>query len=233
MGVSDAMHSGDIVKRLERLERKQQEMGSARRMENASVGNGGIRLTGSSLTVTDDLGGQVVVQLGILDDGTQGLQIVDPDTGAPVDLHTIAFGLRSDRADRSGELTRGTDPGQLEWRDLPGNSGVGPSVTVRVGRTGRMRVSIAARMGCRSSGDPNTCSAAMGFEIDGPEQFSAFYWGYLELIAHDSANVVATLGRPYEVSGLEPGLYTVTAKYAAGYASVARFTNRYIDVQPY
>lgn len=233
MTVGDAMHRGDPIRRIEQLERQMRELGGARRGPNTSIGEGGIRLTGSRVTVTDELGAQELVRLGILDDGSQGLEIVDPDRGVPVALHTLAFGQRVDIKGSHGTLTQPTTGSQFQ--DLPSPAGVGPQVTVRVGGSGQMRVTIAARVTVEAY-DPEVpirSSAIMGFELVGPSGRPASQWPKLELHAANSAQIIATLARPYLVGGLTPGLYTATCKYMAGYNTIAEWGDRYIDIQPY
>jgi|GEM_PF-5429829 len=60
MPVSDAMHQGDLVRRIEKLERLVRELSSARGLESSSIGEGGLRLIeGGALTVD---GGNIIVR---------------------------------------------------------------------------------------------------------------------------------------------------------------------------
>lgn len=93
--IGDAAFSpGDILRRLRRLEGLVRELIAGRRLENASVGAGGITFRGEGgITLTD--GGGVV----ITDNGT--LRLVDHDGTAVVDIGPDTTGHPSFRLRRS------------------------------------------------------------------------------------------------------------------------------------
>jgi hypothetical protein len=220
--ISDMMFDGDLVRRIEKLERRLTEVTSGRRLEDAAVGARGIRMVGSSLTVVDPTIGQVVVRLGILDDGTTGLVIVDPDTGREVSLSQLAFGMKSDDVTGSG------DPG-TDWDDLSGS--FGPQVTVRVGDSKQLRVSLGATF-AGTDADATNSVIEMGFELSGAETLEPGVYGRVirsTIAGFDSYSV----GREFVLNGVGPGLVTVTAKYRLnGATPAARTYGRTLSAQP-
>lgn len=213
------MFSGDLVRRIETLERRLQELQSGRRLEDAAVGARGLRLIGSSLKAIDPDTTEEVLRLGILEDGNVGLVLVDPDTGREVSLSTLAFGLQADYVGSSADTSGGT------WEDL---DPPGPSVTVRVGNSRKMTVTVGADMDNLST--PTKVHQVMSFEISGPEDIPP-------AMGNGAHNETAEFGRNTStktrvVENLDPGIYTVTAKYIA-FGGTGMFTARTMVVQPY
>lgn len=225
MPLSDAMFQGDLVRRVSELERQLREVTSGRRLEDASVGARGIRMVGSSLTVVDPVIGQVVVRLGILEDGTTGLTIVDPDTGREVSLSTLAFGMQSDTRDTSGSPPVSTD---ASYTDIPGS--FGPQCTVRVGNSQMLRVALGANFAGTDASATNAI-ISMSFALSGAMTRNANDMNSIRsvILGFDSFSV----GREFVLKDVNPGLVTVTAKYRLGGATpAARVYGRTLTVQP-
>ncbi|MGH8880058.1 MAG: hypothetical protein ACRD0P_22355 [Stackebrandtia sp.] len=222
MPLSDAMFSGDLVRRIESLERQLREITSGRRLEDASVGARGIRMVGSSLTVVDPVIGQTVVRLGIDPaTGDVGLVITDPDTGRNVSLSTIAFGMRTD-------VIEGSDiPSTSRYDDM---SPVGPRVTVRVGSTRTVRVNLGATF----AGTDSTATrsvALMGFALSGAMERGATDHNAISVNIDGFES--ASVGREFVMEDINPGLVTITAKYKASAGAAIRIYNRTLSAQPY
>lgn len=119
MAVGDIMHRGDLLRQVEAIRRQLQELMGGRRLENSSIGAGGIRLIdGGSLTIS---GGSLRMNSA---DGSVGLLYFgDSSNGGRTWLFSfpdgeVAFGLIGNRGagywggrDNSGNLIMSNDAG--------------------------------------------------------------------------------------------------------------------------
>jgi len=197
------------------------------------VGSGGnISITDGSLDVTDS-NGQKQVEAGLLDDGTYGLAAVNPE-GDFVKLSALAFGPRGVLVSTSGSTTN------LNYVDI---DGLGPSVEVEIGPTGRVIVAVGAEIISRTANGftLNTGGGYMSFAYTGPSSGSAIdARAYSNVLRYDLVSGTSDVSYDSEVGGtrmsildnLTPGTYTFTAKYKSA-GGTAEFDERTIIVFPF
>ncbi|MGH3878074.1 MAG: hypothetical protein ACRDSK_13675 [Actinophytocola sp.] len=224
-----AHHPGDVMRRLQELERAFREMAASRRLENASIGAGGVRLhSGGSLTVdpggtvkvgnititkdsliVTDSSGATVLQLGLLSNGQYGLAAIDPVVGGLVEMAALAFRQSTVQiAAREGRTS--TSFGDLTT--------VGPTVSgIEVGSTGKMVVELGTRMFFGTFSAGVVVGGLMSFQVSGPTSLSPSVNRSVEASLIESAGQFG-VGRQFLVTGLSPGTYSVTAKYASSTA---------------
>ncbi len=96
MAVGDAAFSqGDIMRRLAMLEDEVRQLRAARRLESATIGDGGLRIKGGTITVQND--GSIVVEDGgdIIMQGNGRLLMTSPDDVDLVDIGPDATGRQA------------------------------------------------------------------------------------------------------------------------------------------
>lgn len=224
MGViSDpAVPKGDLIRRVTELEQQVKQLLTARRLEAASIGRGGLRLhSGGSLLVDD--GGDIRVaggRLEAVDGDGDGVFVVDSTEPSifmrqelitQLSLAILADRLHSDSIPLSGGTV--TDPG------LSYIAADGPSLTdVEVSQTGTLLLLITARIQCQIN-QPTGVSAQgwMSYRITGATTVEP---GDDEALAHEfsgpAADVIASTvqaTRLVLVEGLNPGSHTIAARY--------------------
>lgn len=213
--ISDQAPPGQdyLLRRLRDLERQVRELQAGRRLEAATI-------RGGSLKVLDDQG-QLQIQLGLLPDGTYGLAAVDAD-GKLVTLAGLAFGLRADTDPAQGSRTAS------DFGDLTG-AAVGPAVNVTIGSTGRCIVIL----GCKMSYGDAFAGGLMGYTISGATTRTATVDESMES-SITAENQVFSASKAFLVEGLNPGVNTITAKYASAANGVAAlFESRHLIAMPY
>lgn len=109
---------------------------------------------------------------------------------------------------------------------------VGPVVTVSIGKRGRCFVTV----GCAIQ-FANSTGGQMGFDIAGPTNVAAsgnFTWAVIETTSTGTVGGTINGTARYLITGLAPGDYTFTAKYATIGGGTCSFGgNRTIIVEPF
>jgi hypothetical protein len=199
-----------LLRKIADLERQVRELASARRLEAATIGAGGLTIAGGAIRILDDTG-TLVVQAGLLPDGTYGLAAVNP-AGALVALSTLAFGIQAATVPEiemteSQTFTDLTTPGPA-LPDVPiGTAGrclvvlssLFQEFAIDIVRGGHMSVEIS---GATDRAPSSLTGLRIGHTNDGVVSGSA-----------SSNNMLARMSAVDLVEGLNPGLHTFTAKY--------------------
>lgn len=108
----------------------------------------------------------------------------------------------------------------------------GPSRTVEVGPTGRLKVTLGAQLSVLDGTVGTSGAADMSFEMTGPTPVAADSKRALILSVPDDLGIRLQASRSVTVTGLAPGTYTVTCKYRVQGVGQARFSARSLDVMP-
>lgn len=246
-----AASRGDLMARLDALERQVAALRTGRRLPNASVGQGGIRVHaggsvrvhgGGSVQVED--GGDIVVQGGsLLAQDEAGERVFEVDTdpaeifmrpelvqdvvGAILDTPAgsrLIRGLIGNAIHVDSVLTQETTS-STSFTDL---ATVGPQVTAPVSSTGRALVEF----GCVLTTDQSNDHVSMSFEVSGatnqaPSGFRAVQLSFVEAVVQSTSMAVM-------VEGLAEGANTFTAKYTVtNIGATGFFGNRWMIVTPY
>lgn len=219
---AEAFSPGDLMRRVANLEREVRALQTARRLEAATIGAGGVRVTGGGSIFLDggnvditegallvrNADGQVVAALGKLPDGTYGVAAIDTTTGALVALSTLAFGIRS--VTNGGLGTRNN----INYGDLTGLP-VGPTVPdVPIGTSRRAIVMLTAQTLVTDNAGR---SGLMSFEVSGATTLAADD-GRAHIVdiggTTGGQNISPRQTAAILVDGLlTPGLNTFTAKF--------------------
>lgn len=181
-----------IMRRLADLERQVRELTAGRRMEAATIKGGSLRIIDNT--------GQLQVVVGLLPDGTYGLAAVDP-AGRMVKMSALAFGPKAANVSADAFITSTVFANST--------SPIGPTVTdVVVGDTGRCLVTLTASM------DVADDSLLMAPEISGPTFVPASDANALRFANRALTQSIGPgISRVLLIEGLDPGTYTMTAKY--------------------
>lgn len=207
-----------LIRRITDLERQIRELVAGRRLEAASIGAGGITITGGSIRILDD-NGDLVVQIGKLADGTYGLAAVN-GAGAAVKLSALAFGPAAATVSADAFITSTT------FADA---SPPGPVLTnVVIGDTGRCIIMLSA------AADVADEACFMGVEIDGPTPFPADQaWSYRISNRNLTQSIGLGASKVLLAEGLEPGTYTFRAKYRVVDGNSVNIYDRTLIVLPF
>lgn len=183
-----------------------------------------------------DLFGNTMVLIGQLDPAggfgsdNYGLAAVDPDNGNLVSLQQLAFGPDGETVTTLENRTNSS------FGDL---ATVGPTKTITVGPSGRILISIGCDCNYNTSADA-TFGGIISFEADGPSPIAVgTYQGNavsgVVVAGADTAviGVVQSISKSWFISGLAPGEYTFTMKYASAFGNLASFSDRTMWVIPY
>lgn len=194
-----------LAAQLADVERRLRALESAPRLSSASLTDGAFVVT--------DTNGVVKVRLGLLADGTYGLEQVDPMTGKTVPLSAIALGTRTDGI---GPASMTNSP---TYVDLGG-----PEVTVDVPATGNVEVILSAMLTVPAGGG----TGLVGLSVDAGAAYDV-------LVLSSAAGMESSGARVDRITGLTPGLHTLRLKYAAnvGAGLAGSFANRYLLARPY
>lgn len=145
--------------------------------------------------------------------------------GAAHDKHDETVGAADADEVLTAEVTSNTSYDNLTT--------VGPSRTVEVGATGRLKVTLGAQLQVLDVTVGTSGAADMSFELTGPTAVAADSKRALILSVPDTADdIKIQASRSVTVTGLAPGTYTVTCKYRVQGTGQARFSTRSLDVMP-
>ena len=203
MGIGEAARSqGDIAYRMKRIEDAIQDLQTARRLESASVGAGGIRVQGGRLLAQDAVGDRVF-EVTTEPPGIFMRQELISALTREILGEAIQIGTR---------IAQGTTTTENAWVDLTfgGDPDPGPQVTVDIGSSGTCLVFCAAQINVAEFG-----SGSMSFAGTGPQTITAGFFGN----AFNSVSLeTGDFSRPtctavMLIRNVQPGTYTLTAKY--------------------
>lgn len=198
------------------LDRRLRALETSPRLTSASIKDG-------TLTVRD-ADDDVRLRIGRLPDGSYGMEQLNDDGDAAVNISTLAFGMRSQQV--LDAVTK--DDSSPSFDDLAGSPG--PEVEVEVGTAGRMLVLLNCSLSALAGQQ-----ALMGFDVDGPTDVAATDSRTIGIQAAFDDTAVLNLGGHYLIEGLDPGTYTVTAKYlvTGPGGTNTTFANRVLTVIPF
>lgn len=182
------------------------------RIRFGSIEASDIIIRGGSLKITDDAG-DTVVHVGKLPDGSYGLAAIE--AGKLVKLSTLAFGIRA----ATVQAQQGT--ASQAWTNL---ATIGPRVNVTIGTSGRCVALPSCQM---LTGDRG---GKMGVEVTGATTIDPQQSGFVML---DAAGAGINAAHAILLTGLNPGVHTLTAKYAALSPSEVSFSDRNLIAIPF
>lgn len=219
-----AFSQADIMRRLERMESELRQIRTARNLQSASIGSGGLRIHSGGGIVVEGADGQGDV-FRVNSDPVE--LFLRPELIADLSAQVFAARIFTDFVQ-----TQETTTSSL-YTDL---STVGPRVTnVNISESGKAVVWIAALVEANTTTGGTAVSADMGFEVSGATSRAAGSLGQFLTQANfdqteDTSNT-ARMGVTAVVTDLNPGLHNFTAKYrrAQGTAPVP-FASRTIVV---
>lgn len=176
---------------------------------------GNLGTTPGQLTIRDTKG-NIVAEVGLLDDGTYGIAVVQ--NGVLVALSQIAFGpatagVTAFESTSSTSYTNLTTPG--------------PAVTAVIGPSGKAIVTVSTTI---IGTAPNTAAASFG--VSGASSVAASDANAVLVQVPGAAPFTFSGSRTKLLTGLTPGSNTFTMQYRVS-AGSATFGNREIVVQPY
>lgn len=212
MGViSDAVVSkGDIARRLDAIEAQLTQLRTARRLEAASIGRGGLRVKGGRLTVQDTAGDDMLRAGGDPAEFFLRLDLLEP-------LSVAVLANRITTASVAGVAsTTATSYGD------PTSGDAGPVVTGVSVLTGAALVLLDGFVRAEQV-QSGTNEAFMAFTVAGETTIAASDGrsrrAYTRLSLGGSTSVIADGGQAATtavwVTGLNPGLHTFRAVYRA------------------
>lgn len=230
-----AVSNGDLMARLREAERRIAALETARRLESASIGRGGLRIRGGILTIEDESGDDMF-RAG----GSPGEVFIRPDILGPLARAILAAGIST--AGVETQASQGNT--NNDWVDLVsiGDPSPGPEITdVEVSDSGVAIVFHGALIGCTIQGADNICDGFMSFEVSGAStrlagdvfngvriaEFSLFGGGTIFTGPYEASVATASV-----LTGLNPGMHNFLAKYqvfSVGGLS-AQFSRRWMVV---
>lgn len=229
--VSDqAVSSGDLMRRMAELERRLDTLGTARRLEAASIGTGGLRIQGGLLRVQDTAGDDMF-RAG----GDPGELFLRQDLLTPFAVAVLGDRLFSAAVGNVEQSSSGT------YTDL---ATAGPTVSGVNVITGKMLVIVSSSILLNlvnSAGMSNSPEGFVSFQVSGatsvtPSDTNAAN-RRMNLATHNGANphVInesGTYSKTVLVEGLNPGTHAVQAKYkhVGGGTADVRFGIRNLTV---
>ena len=166
--------------------------------------------TQQQLIVTDP-SGTTRVQIGLLPDGSFGLAVFDAATG-----DYMAVGFEYFASVVASETTTSTAPTDLATP--------GPSVTVPVGASGSVDVTMCALIDVPSGISPG---GIVYLFVDGVGAS-----GMPNVQAADTGGTIGSVSLSTRVSGLAAGNHVFGLKYESADGSVITFANRTLSVRP-
>jgi hypothetical protein len=181
-----------------------------------------------------DASGNTVVALGKnAATGAYTVQSISPAGAGLVELHQVSFGQGIAVVSAQESIT-----GPAVWVDL---ATIGPSVTVLVGTTGRVKVTISSyiRSDTTGTGAGATIGGEVGVALTGANVQAVDGSQVLTHIISmpggtDSITIFSLQASlTYYITGLTPGSTTFTCKYFAPSANSSTFGNRSLVVEPY
>lgn len=233
MGIGDlARSSGDVMYRLKDLERQIQDLQTARRLESASIGTGGLRVKGGRIRIQDEQGNDTLV---LSTDGLSlaGLLQVDGDIHQRVGSEFVPLAALAGGAQAATVVTEqslsgpaGTDTGYVDLTTT------GPSVTFTT-HTGKWLLLMIAQV--ETAGDKT--AGRMSYTASGAQTVAADN-ARSSLVNYAAPGGGVQSAVYTEVRTGTPGQITVQAKYrmiapAATFPGSASWANRAVIVLPY
>jgi hypothetical protein len=200
-----------IGRELRDLRRETAELRTARTLEAATIGRGGITVRGGAITVQDASGADTLATLGgsglsisaggsihVHDGGTL---TVDDAAGHSMPLSQLAFGMGADST--SGSIT----PAANAW------AAGGLSADVEV-TAGRLVVIVSCKMVVGSSGGGTPCQGSMSYDLSGPDDVGPDRGRGVHFEFNGSGmNFTGQASFVYVHTGLAAGTYTVADRY--------------------
>lgn len=219
INVDAAFSRGDVMRRIADLEAKLSAMSTARRLEAAAIGKGGLRIRGGRLTI-QDIDGDDMLRAG----GDPGEFFLRQDLLTP-----LALAVLSDRQHTAPTVTTAL-PESTTSTSFTDLTTAGPSVSGVDVVTGRALVLLGGALVANPGEAP-----VMGFEISGATSREADdFGGVLALFAGAAGDAVAlTTTAVVPVDGLNEGTHTFTAKYKSDQGGTALFNQRALTVIAY
>ncbi|NUT31522.1 MAG: hypothetical protein HOV79_00455 [Hamadaea sp.] len=151
-------------------------------------------------------------------------RLVSPNTQAALDAIN-----RLSATTKTASIATSESRSNAAFGDL---TTVGPAVEIQVRSSGRLRVTLSASLFATVSAGLGY--AYMSFDVAGPDASSASTARSI-YIGINSASVTWIDGAPsgqFDLVGLLPGIYTITAKYASGSGTQSgQFANRVLTAQ--
>lgn len=216
--ISDgAFSQGDVMRRIADLERMVANLSTSRRLESASIGQGGVSITNGAVKIydADDF---VRAQIGKLPDGSYDIAAVDP-LGQTVSLGALAFGMQSATVD-AAESTSSTTPVDLTT--------FGPTLTTTIGPSGRCLVTVSASI----SWVVGPGGGSMYWIADGANFIVASQLNALTAQSSSAGYIHSSFQVLLE--NLSPGDMVFTAQYASETSgNSCQFAHRNLTVQPF
>lgn len=208
MVASDAAFSrGDIMRRLRELEKQVERLQTARRLEAASIGAGGLRLIGGLLRI-QDTDGDDMFRAG----GDPGELFLRQDLLADVTRAIMGAAITGGRTNGVAIITASS------WAD-PNTGDAGPVLSgVNVGESGRCIVHMSAGLSQLTLNDGSVGEVQMSFKVTGVTSRSAGSTGTLSLGRGQSGtggNDIPSgfLGATALLEDLNEGVHTIRAQY--------------------
>lgn len=175
------------------------------------------------------------IQIGLLDDGTYDVAVINPSTGAIVKLSTMAFG--------STVATIGTRESTAS-NSYTALATAGPVVTATIGTSGRCIVmaSMFLEIVDPAGSAVDSAAAYMSYDVSGPTASSAidgraaaifFKYDKTGPVEDTAYEVQMGATRVSMLTGLTAGSYTFTAKYRVINSHSSFFSDRVLVVIPY
>lgn len=203
MGIGDAARNPmDLPYRIQRIEDAIRDLQTARRLEAASIGAGGLRVQGGRVLAEDSAGDRI-------------FEVTTEPAGIFMRQELISALTREilgEAIQIGTNIAQGSTTTENAWVDLDfgGSPDPGPEVTVEIGPSGRCLVFCSAWISVAEFG-----SGSMSFAGTGPESISAGFFG---TVFNSVSLEVGDFSRPtctgvMLIRDVQPGTYTLTAKY--------------------
>jgi hypothetical protein len=207
------------------LEDRIRKMESQPRAGSTSIDQG-------RLVVTDASGVQTI-QIGLLDDGSYDIGIIDPSTGKLVRLGQLAFGQR-------GVFDTGSCSTNSPTYGNPNISGsAGPTLTnVLIGDSGRAKISLFMGINYQESSPTIQAAGGASVSITGATTIAASNdhsaGDYLSITPSPTFWQRDTrVGATWLQESLNPGLHTFTVLYKSPFSNTVNFEDRSLFVEPF
>lgn len=198
-----AFSAGDVMRRLRLLKQQVTQLQTARTLESASIGRGGLRIRGGQLRI-QDIFGDDMFRAG----GDPGEVFIRDDILSPLAVAVFSDRVDSNTIDVSEFIDTDT------YDDI---ATVGPTIEEIEVLTGRLVVMPSASIGvAANSSNLFSAEAYMSYEVTGPTIVppSDERAARATLITTDQGmQIIVRSGGSFVHTGLEPGLYQVQAKY--------------------
>jgi hypothetical protein len=184
-------------------------------------------MDGNGLSIYDDSGAKIV-DLGLLDDGTNGAALIN-DSGQLTKLRDFVFGPQTGQVLTTENCSSGSPVDLATF---------GPAVNVMVGATGRVLILCSARVFNQASAGLSSAAGGSLYLIYDGANTGAFYGiaqqSHNSLVSagtiRDTVNAVAA-GSLF-LTGLNPGLTRFYLQYSID-SGTGQWSNRLLTAFPY